>query len=69
MLGGKARALLKRKLKRSRTFGVKFHEIIAVTKMGKGTAAQKPETFSSWPAERRDRGRQIYQGYNKRAIV
>lgn len=37
-----AQALLKRKLKRNRIPGVRFHEIIAVTEMGKGKAAQKP---------------------------
>lgn len=42
MEGENARALLKRKLKRNRIPGVRFHEIIAVTEMGKGEAAQKP---------------------------
>lgn len=39
---GNAWVLLKRKLKRNRIPGVRFHEIIAVTEMGKGKAAQKP---------------------------
>lgn len=40
--GGKGWAVLKRKLKRNRTPGVRFHEIIAVTGTGEGEAAQKP---------------------------
>lgn len=42
MGGGNAWVLLKRKLKRNRIPGVRFHEIIAVTEMGKGKAEQKP---------------------------
>lgn len=42
MEGGNAWALLKRKLKRNRIPGVRFHEIIAVTEMEKSKAAQKP---------------------------
>ena len=36
---------LKRKLKSCRIVGVRFHEIIAVTEMGKDKAAQKPRTI------------------------
>lgn len=46
--------LLKRKLKRYRIPGVRFHEIIAVTEMGKDEAAQKPTTISNL-AQRKER--------------
>lgn len=65
MVGGNAQALLKRKLKRNRIPGVRFHEIIAVTEMGKGEAAQKPGMIFFLALKKRDRGRQIYQGHNK----
>lgn len=42
MGGENSRALLKRKLKRNCIPGVRFHEIIAVTEMGKGKEAEKP---------------------------
>lgn len=66
---GSAWALLKRKLKRNRTPGIRFHEIIAVTEKGKGKAAQKPRMiFFLAQRKKRDR-RQIYQAHNKCAIV
>lgn len=46
MEGENAWVLLKRKLKRYRIPGVGFHEIIAVTEMGKDEAAQKPRMIS-----------------------
>lgn len=61
--------LLKRKLKRYRIPGVRFHEIIAVTEMGKDEAA-RPETNNDFllGPKKRER-RQIHKGHNKWAAV
>lgn len=69
MEGGNTWALLKRKLKRNKTPGVRFHEIIAVTDTGKGKAAQKPRMIFYLAQRKRGRQRQIYQGHNKCTIV
>ena len=47
MGGGKTRSTLKRKLKRNRTLSVRFHEIIAVTKMGE--SARQRENQNHFP--------------------
>lgn len=67
---GNAWALLKRKLKRNRIPGVRFHEIIAVTEMGERQGSTETKNdFLLAPKKKKDRRRQIYQGLNTWAIV